>query len=85
MVVAKKTLNLDGIPVCPGLTFGVARVVYSWEQTIEERDIEESEVENEIFRFKKAVEDSLTEIRKWRPYRRTGGADFRKSDNDCFG
>ncbi len=75
MVVAKKTLNLDGIPVCPGLTFGVARVVYSWEQTIEERDIEESEVENEIFRFKKAVEDSLTEIRKWRDSagRRIGG------------
>jgi phosphotransferase system enzyme I (PtsI) len=66
MTAAKKTMILNGIPVCPGLIYGEARVVYSWEQTIEERDIGQSEIKNEILRFDKAVEDSLTEIRKWR-------------------
>jgi len=66
MTAAKKTLNLDGIPVCPGLTYGEARVVYSWEQTIEERDIAESDIKNEITRFEKAVGEALKEIKKWR-------------------
>jgi phosphoenolpyruvate-protein phosphotransferase (PTS system enzyme I) len=66
MTASKKTITLNGIPVCPGLIYGEARVVYSWEQTIEERDIDKTDIENELARFDKAVEDSLTEIRKWR-------------------
>ncbi len=66
---------IEGIPASPGLTFGEARVVYSWEQSIEESDIEVSEIENEVSRFEQAVEDSLAEIRKWKDSagRRIGG------------
>ncbi len=75
MTAVKKTMVLNGTPACPGLTFGEARVVYSWEQSIEERDIEVSEIDNEVSRFEQAVEDSLAEIRKWKESagRRIGG------------
>ena len=60
----KKTLILKGSPVSPGLTFGEARVVYNLEQTVEALPIKTSEVDQEIERLNKAVEDSVNELLK---------------------
>jgi len=64
MVADKKTKLLSGTPVSPGLTFGEARVVSSLEQTIVKRSLELNQVEEEIARFNKAVEESLGELIK---------------------
>jgi phosphotransferase system enzyme I (PtsI) len=75
MTALKKTLILRGVPASPGLTFGEARVVYSWEQSIEERLLSPSDIDNEISRFDKAVNESLAELTKWKESagRRIGG------------
>ncbi|UCD94366.1 MAG: phosphoenolpyruvate--protein phosphotransferase [Candidatus Zixiibacteriota bacterium] len=62
----KKTLKLKGVAACPGLTFGEARVVYSWEQAIEEREISELEVEEEYARLDGAVKETLVELEKFK-------------------
>lgn len=64
MTKPKKTLKLTGVPGSPGLTFGEARVVYSWEQSVEERAIAGSEVDNEIDRLDSAVEEAVAELKK---------------------
>jgi len=63
-MTVKKTIELQGIAASPGLTFGEARVVYSWDQSIEERPITPEEVNHEISRLDKAIENSLIELEK---------------------
>lgn len=62
MIAVPKRIKLRGLAAGPGLTFGEARVVYNWEQTIEERTIEPKEVESELARLDSAVEESLAEL-----------------------
>jgi phosphotransferase system enzyme I (PtsI) len=62
----KKTLELKGVAACPGLAFGEARVVYSWEQAIVEREISEAEVEEEYARLDDAVRETLVELEKFK-------------------
>jgi phosphoenolpyruvate-protein phosphotransferase (PTS system enzyme I) len=64
MTKAKTEVILNGIPASPGEAFGEARVIYSWERTIEDREISADDVEKEIVLLDKAVEESLTEILK---------------------
>ncbi len=64
MVPDKRTLTLSGEPASPGLTFGEARVVYSFEQTIEERDITSDQIQDEIDRLDKAVKVTQIELEK---------------------
>jgi len=62
MKTARKRTKLRGIPAAPGLTFGEARVVYSWDQTIEEREITSGQLDEELLRLDHAVEESLAEL-----------------------
>jgi len=62
MKTAKKTLRLSGIPAGPGMAFGEARVVYGWEQAIEERPIGSSQVKEELARLDRAIKESLVEL-----------------------
>jgi len=64
MTAKEKELILEGIPASPGVTFGEARVIYSLEQTIEERPIGENEVDDEIARLDAAVAESVAELKK---------------------
>jgi phosphotransferase system enzyme I (PtsI) len=60
----KKTIEIKGIPAAPGVTYGAARVVYSWEQTIEERAITKNQVDKEVNRLETAVKKSQQELEK---------------------
>jgi phosphotransferase system enzyme I (PtsI) len=65
MISDVKALILSGIAASPGIAFGEARVVYSWEQSVEERIIAEDQVDEEIARLDRAIEESLVELEKW--------------------
>ncbi|RKX32485.1 MAG: phosphoenolpyruvate--protein phosphotransferase [Candidatus Zixiibacteriota bacterium] len=62
MIARGRKTILRGLPAAPGLTLGEARVVYSLEQTIEERVITPDQVEHELMRLDMAVAESLTEL-----------------------
>ncbi len=64
MTTSKKPILLEGVAASPGIAFGEARVVYSWEQSVEERDIEASQVEEEIKRLDRAVAGCMDELRQ---------------------
>ena len=71
MIEDKKTAIVKGIPASPGIAYGIARVIYRWEQSIEERTIENSQIENEISRLDTAVDKTLEELNK---YQKTAGS-----------
>ncbi|MCP4705608.1 MAG: phosphoenolpyruvate--protein phosphotransferase [candidate division Zixibacteria bacterium] len=71
MIKDKKTVVIKGISASPGIAYGVARVIYRWEQSIEERTIEESQIENEMSRLDTAVDKTLEELSK---YQKTAGS-----------
>nr|MBN2278260.1 phosphoenolpyruvate--protein phosphotransferase [candidate division Zixibacteria bacterium] len=62
MAIKEKESTFKGIPAAPGVTFGEARVVYSLEQTVEERVIGRDEVDSEIARLDDAVSESVAEL-----------------------
>lgn len=66
MVTRKRDLSIKGIPASPGFAMGEARVIYKWEQTIQERILSESEAEQEIARLDTAIEGTLIELEEWR-------------------
>ncbi len=71
MIEDKKTSIIKGIPASPGIAYGIARVIYRWEQSIEERTIESSRIENEMSRLDTAVDNTLKELSK---YQKTAGS-----------
>ncbi len=64
MIIDKKTVIIKGISASPGIAYGIARVIYKWEQSIEERTIEENQIENEMSQLDTAVEKTLEELSK---------------------
>lgn len=71
MIKDKKTVIIKGVSASPGLAYGIARVIYRWEQSIEERVIKTSQVENEMSRLDNAVEKTLEDLSK---YQKTAGS-----------
>jgi phosphotransferase system enzyme I (PtsI) len=66
MIVRKRGLILKGTPASPGFAMGEARVIFKWEQTIEERIIPESHIDSELSRLENAISATLTELEEWR-------------------
>jgi phosphotransferase system enzyme I (PtsI) len=66
MVVGKKKTIIKGVPASPGLAFGEARVIFKWEQSIEERIIPEAQIDDEILRLDNAIDETMVELEKWR-------------------
>jgi len=64
MTTDKKTVIIKGISASPGIAYGIARVIYRWEQSIEERTIEDSQIENEMSQLDLAVDKTLVELSK---------------------
>jgi len=62
MTKNKKTFELSGVGASAGTTYGEARVVYSLDQSVEERSITEAEVDQEISLLNNAVQDALVEL-----------------------
>ncbi len=71
MVNPKKTFVIGGAGASSGLTYGLARIVYSWERTVGERILNKSEVDPEIARLDDAINETLLEINRWKTM--TGG------------
>lgn len=71
MPTQKKTFTLKGAGASSGLTYGQARIVYSWEKTIGERVLNKSEIEPEMTRLDNAINETLLEINRWK--KMTGG------------
>ncbi len=65
MTTVKKNIVLKGIAASPGMAFGEARVIFSARQSIEERLIQENEIENEISRLEKSIENTMAELREY--------------------
>ncbi len=70
MVDDKKTVVIKGISASPGMAYGLARVIYRWENSIEERTIEKSQIDSELERLDSAIEKTLEELNK---YQKTAG------------
>jgi phosphotransferase system enzyme I (PtsI) len=64
MINDKKTIIIKGIGASPGLAFGKARVIYHWEQAIEERTITAVQVDGEHDRLDNAVREIIEELKK---------------------
>jgi len=62
----KKTTILKGTGAAPGIAHGEARVIYSWQQSIEERAIDSARVPDEIARLDLAIEATVIELQKFR-------------------
>ncbi len=60
-----ETIILKGIPASSGIAFGEARVVYSGEQSIVERNIEKDDIDREIDRLDRAVEQTTQDLQKY--------------------
>lgn len=75
MVNPKKTFKITGAGASSGLTYGIARIAYSWEKTIGERELVKSDIEPEMVRLDNAINETLLEINRWKkmPGIRSGG------------
>jgi phosphotransferase system enzyme I (PtsI) len=71
MVNPKKTFIINGAGASSGLTYGLARIVYSWEKTVGERILNKTEIEPEMARLDNAINETLLEINRWK--KMTGG------------
>lgn len=60
------TFTLKGTSASSGIAFGEARIVYSDEQSIVERNILKKNLNQEIDRFDRAVEITVKELQKYR-------------------